>query len=121
MEPRLKTEIWVKAQLRLCDLSCMACAVVKRGDSDAGGVLLKINRLGLGCVVLARVLDGDGNRVWMTAAGGEAEDAAASHEQEVVVDAYIHRQLDVDPDLWVLEVEDATGKFVPDGQMMTVK
>jgi len=35
-EPRLKSEIWVKAQLRLCDVTFLPCVVARRGDADAG-------------------------------------------------------------------------------------
>lgn len=43
-EPRLKSEIWVKAQLRLCDIAFLPCVVARRGDADAGQVLVKVNR-----------------------------------------------------------------------------
>ena len=109
-EPRLKTEIWIKAQVRLCDQACLAAMVVRRGDVDAGQVLIKRNRLGRGCELLARRFIADGARVWMVVAGGDGSDA------ECACDAYIERETDIDPDLWVLEVEDPGGVYLPDGQ-----
>lgn len=109
-EPRLKTEIWIKAQVRLCDQACLAAVVVRRGDVDAGQVLIKRNRLGRGCELLARRFTVDGARAWMVVVGGDGADA--EHD----CDAYIARESDIDPDLWVLEVEDPDGAYLPDGQ-----
>ncbi len=117
-QPRLKTGIWVSAQLRLCDQQTIPAVIIKRGDIDAGGVLLKINRLGTGCTVLARVFDGDGNRVWMVVAGGGAEGSKQHLEMETSSDAYIAREINIDPDLWVVEIEDRDGAYAPDGEII---
>ena len=106
-EPRLKSEIWVKAQLRLCDLAFLPCVVARRGDADAGQVLVKVNRLDRGCELLARRYTDDGGRAWTVVAQGEDEAAC---------DAYIAREADMDPDLWVLDIEDPQGKYRPDGE-----
>lgn len=109
-EMRLKTEFWVKAQLRLCNQSLLPAVVVRRGDRDAGQVLIKVNRLGRGCELLGRRFSTDGERVWMVVAGGEAAGA------EQACDGYIARELDIDTDLWVIEIEDMDGIYRPDGQ-----
>lgn len=69
-EPRLKSEIWIKAQLRLCNQAFLPVVVARRGDRDAGQILIKHNRLGLGCELLARRFSAEGARVWMVVAGG---------------------------------------------------
>ncbi|MBF0247300.1 MAG: DUF1491 family protein [Alphaproteobacteria bacterium] len=109
-EPRLKTEFWVKAQLRICDLALLPAVVARRGDADAGQVLVKVNRMGAGCELLARRMDALGRRVWMAVAGGGGPDA------ESLCDSYVLREADIDPDLWVLEIEDPKGQYRPDGQ-----
>ena len=109
-ELRLKTGIWIKAQLRLCNQMLLPVVIVRRGDEDAGQVLIKHNRLGRGCHLLARRFNMDGARVWTEVAGGEAPQA------ERDCDAYIDRELDIDPDLWVMEIEDTEGVYKPDGQ-----
>lgn len=106
-EPRLKSEIWVKAQLRLCDLTCLACVVARRGDADAGQVLVKVNRLGQGCELLARRYSEADMRAWTVVAGPD----------EAACDAYIEREANMDPDLWVLDIEDPQGTYLPDGQI----
>lgn len=37
-EPRLKSEIWIKAQLRLCNQAFLPVVVARRGDRDAGQI-----------------------------------------------------------------------------------
>ena len=105
-EPRLKTEFWVKAQLRICDQALLSCVVARRGDADAGQVLLKMDRRDGLWELLARRFDGTGERVWAVVASGVEND----------VDAYVEREADVDPDLWVLEIDDPKRAYLPDGQ-----
>lgn len=116
--PRLKTGIWVSAQIRLCDQKMIPAVIIKRGDIDAGGVLIKINTLGHGCTVLARVLDGEGNRVWMEVAGGIAQDKDQHLKMEKKSDDYIEREINMDPDIWVMEIEDKNAEYTPDGEII---
>ena len=109
--PALKAEIWVKAQIRLCDLHAIPATVVRRGDSDAGAVYLKLNRMGGGCEVLSQVRAMDGGRAWMRSTG----DAPVA---ETEADAYLARQIDIDPDVWILEIEDAEGRYRLDGEVI---
>jgi len=110
MGARLKTEFWIHAQLRLCAEMSLPIVVVRRGDRDAGQVLVKLYRPGWGCALLARRFDEDGARAWMVVAGGAGIDA------ERACDAYIAREVDIDTDVWVIEIEDRKGVYRPDGQ-----
>lgn len=110
-EASLKAEVWVKAQIRLCDLNTIPAMVVRRGDADAGAVYLKLNRFGDGCEVLAQVRAADGRRAWMRGTG-EAPVAEAD------ADAYLARQVAVDPDIWIIEIEDADGRYRVDGDIV---
>jgi hypothetical protein len=98
MEARLKTEIQVKALIRRCDLAAVGVAVTARGDPDAGAILVKLCGRDTNATVLAQTRRADGVLVWMRATG-EAPVAEAE------ADAYIARQRQRDPDLWVVEVE----------------
>lgn len=103
MLSRIKTEHWVHAHLRRCAVAAVPAFVVRRGDNERGMVLLKINTLVDGCRVLTQARDLDGNMGWLAALdGGLAPEADA--------DAYIARQVDRDPDLWVIEIEDRGGR-----------
>ena len=103
MSARIKTEHWVNAHLRRCTVAAIPAFVVRRGDRERGMVLVKINTLGDGCKVLTQARDLDGNMGWMVALDG-----AMAPEAEA--DAYIARQVDHDPDLWVIEIEDREGR-----------
>jgi hypothetical protein len=103
-EPRLKTEIWVKACIRRADVEGIAMAVVRRGDGDGGAVLVKLNRLDGTCTVLAETRDMAGARAWVRGTGAEPV-------AEAEADAYIARSRRIDPDIWVLEIEDRQGRL----------
>jgi hypothetical protein len=71
--------------------------VVRKGDPDAGGVLVML-RHGAGVSVLSQMRSADGEPAWMRATGAAPVDDQAA-------EAYIARQVKFDPDLWVLEFE----------------
>lgn len=111
VEAALKAEIWIKAQIRLCDLAFLPAVVTRRGDSDAGSILIKLIRLEAGSEVLTQVRDTDGQRAWMRGLGDKL-----GTEQEA--DAYIEKQIKYDPDLWVLEIEDPHIRYKIDGKII---
>jgi hypothetical protein len=110
-DARLKTGLWIKAQIRLCDIGSIPAVVVQRGDADAGAVLLKINRLADGCEVLTRFRGLDGELGWLRATGPDPV-------EEREADDYVRRQIERDPDLWVLEIEDPKGLYQLDGPIL---
>lgn len=101
--PRLKAEIWVKALIRRCEVAGAQAMVVRRGDAQAGVVLVKVNRLDRTASVYSPARAGDGSLVWLPATGAEPI-------PEPDADAYIERQRKFDPDLWVVEIEDRDGR-----------
>jgi hypothetical protein len=96
-EPRLKTGLWVSMALRRGDSAGTPGAVLRKGDPDAGGVLLVMRGRG-GLVVLSQVRAGEGDVAWMRATGAEPVD-------DETANAYVDRQTRRDPDLWVVEFE----------------
>ncbi|MDE2227948.1 MAG: DUF1491 family protein [Alphaproteobacteria bacterium] len=111
MEARLKTKLVVQAAVRLCTLRAVPIAVARRGDEDAGTILVKLNRLDLGCTVLAQTRGKNGELAWFRATGEGLVD-------EPTADAYIARQVQRDPDVWVVEIEDREGRQVFAGPVL---
>lgn len=96
-EARVKAGYWVQMALRMGNATGRYGAVLRRGDPDAGGILVVL-RGREGLVVLGQVRTGGGEPAWMRSTGPAPVDQAA-------VDAYVARQVRIDPDLWVLEFE----------------
>lgn len=96
-EARIKAGIWVSAALRLGMLDGKPGVVVRKGDADAGGVLVKLHGRS-GSMVLSQFRDMEGELAWMRSTGPEPV-------PEQAADDYITKQLRFDPDLWVLEFD----------------
>ena len=94
-EARIKAGIWVQAALRMGQADGRYGVVIRKGDFDAGGVLVSL-RGAAGMMVLTQVRDAAGAPAWMRGTGAEPV-------HETVADAYIGRQTHYDSDLWVLE------------------
>ena len=101
----------MSAQVRLCDRAFIPATVVRRGDPDAGTVLLKINRFEAGVTVYTQA------STLERRAGLEPRHRAHAGA-EAEADAYIARQVARDPDLWVLEIEDRKGEYKLDGKVV---
>jgi hypothetical protein len=102
---RVKSEIWVKAYLRRCQVEGASAVVARRGDEQAGAIYICINRLD-GTVKLygpapACLEGGDIERRWVLTANVIKEDEAAK---------YLARQVNFDADVWIIEVEDKAGR-----------
>ncbi|WP_435904320.1 DUF1491 family protein [Methyloceanibacter sp.] len=85
----------------------MPVVVVRRGDTEAGAIFISIDRLD-GTVCLygpapAGLEGSDTDRRWVRCLEGRA-----ATPQEVSI--YLARQIEFDPDLWVIEVEDKAGR-----------
>ena len=89
----------MSAALRMGMLADKPGILVRKGDADAGGVIVKLFGRS-GCVVLSQFRDMNGELAWMRATGPEPV-------TEEVADSYIGRQVRMDPDLWVIEFEAA--------------
>ena len=132
MSARLKTGLWVQAQVRLCDLQFIPIAVTRRGDPDAGSILLKLLRKDGLCRLLRRTTTFEGVQGWAVAAGGGAAGSGAAGGEaagsraagtgevsEETADGYIERESARDRDLWVVEIEDYDARYEIDGPVET--
>lgn len=110
---RLKSELRVQAWLRQCTARGLMATVARKGDVEAGALILKINRFAAGCEVFSGVSAPDGSEAWLRASGPKAI-------SEKDADAYVARQAKYDPDVWVLEIEDPKAQFKLDGPILDV-
>jgi hypothetical protein len=100
----LKTEFWASALIRRAEIGGAFAAVARKGDSDAGAVLVKVSTLDRRARLYAPARDGQGERIWLDLSAGSLGD------DEAQVDAAIRKRAETDPDLWVVEVEDKHGR-----------
>ena len=111
---RIRSDIWVSAYLRHCQAAGAAVVVVRRGDRDAGAIYLCVNRLdgsvGLYGPAPAGLESASRDRRWVKCFEDPVSETEASR--------YLARQADVDPDIWVIEVEDRSGRhFLQDADI----
>lgn len=100
---RLTTEFWVKAYLARLRLADIPAYVVAHGDDTGGAVLIKVATLDGQARLYQRSFDlMTGERAWIVLSEGDEAD----------VDGSIRRQREMDPDLWVIELEDRAGRHL---------
>jgi len=98
----LSTDIWVSALIRRAELAGAFAMVIRKGDTRAGAVLVKVLNRPKGTATLyAEATRLDGERVWMQ---------PARSDREPELDAYVERAVRVDPDIWVVEIDDRQGR-----------
>ena len=107
MSLRLATGVWVAAYLARLRAAGLAAYVVAKGDPTAGAVVVKLVQAEGRATALARRFDFEtGARPWAVLAEGA--------EREV--DAVLARERGRDPDLWLIDVEDAGGMGLLDAE-----
>jgi hypothetical protein len=98
----LSTDIWVGALIRRAEQGGAFAVVVRKGDPRAGAVLVKVLNRATGATRLfSEATRMDGEQVWMQPARSEAEPD---------LDRYIERAARIDPDVWVVEIDDREGR-----------
>jgi hypothetical protein len=104
---RLRADIWVSAYVRRCAIEGAYSVLRRRGAAEAGAIFVKIDRLD-GCAALfgpapqSEVKEGYDRlftklhrEPWITPAEAEAR---------------LAREINFDPDLWIIETEDRLGR-----------
>jgi len=106
---RLKSRLYVQALIRRCETAGASAYVVRRGAEEAGAIFLKLNRLDGTLTVLSPANRGE-ERVWMRPLGEAAD--------EVRVSDYFAKQTRIDPDIWIVEIEDRQGRTFVDEPLL---
>ena len=108
--PRLKAGIFVRATVRRAEVAGAQAFVVRKGNEEAGAVIIKVSRLDGTCLVLNQARAGDGELVWARPLGDWTDEARAK--------AWFDKQIKFDPDLWILEIEDREGRAFVDEKIV---
>ncbi len=106
-DDRLPTGLFVEGHLKTLDARGVFYYILNKGPYSSGVILVKISNRQGQCRAQIQQRDLDGQLGWVDI-----------FDQEIIeeskVDAYIHREIDRDPDLWVIEIEepDMSNPFV---------
>src|SRR5690606_41291888 len=94
----LKTDFWASALIRRAEIGGAFAGVVKKGDTDAGAVLVKVATLDGKARLYGPARNGEGERIWLDLSAG----SLGGDEREV--DGYARRRLAGEPDLCGVEI-----------------
>lgn len=109
---RLKSHIWVAAYLRRCRSEMVDAVLRRRGAEEAGAVFVKLSLL-------------DGHAMLFTPAPQSAYDTGRPVDriftpltpqpvEEAKVEERLQKEIRFDPDIWIVEVEDRSGRHFLD-------
>jgi hypothetical protein len=110
-ETRLATDLYVSAHIRTASRANVPMTVIRKGDASSGSLILKINLLNGTARVLIEARYDDA-RVWTPATQTDP-----MNEREA--DAYLAKQAEIDPDAWLIEIEDKQGRIWFPGKLVT--
>lgn len=110
MSLRLKTEIAVSALLRRAQVAGAFAVIVRKGDDVAGAYMVCVRKAGE-MTLYTSERDMSGEVVWFPKGPMSEIDAMN----------IINRRVDRDPDLWVVEIEDAQGRSFVDAPKQTTQ
>jgi hypothetical protein len=102
---RLKTELRVSALLRRAQGAGAFAAVLRRGDADAGALWVLV-RKGPELFRCNEQMGMSGAREWYK----------AGPYDEAEMRLRVNKAVDRDPDIWIVEIEDAQGRAFLDGE-----
>jgi hypothetical protein len=105
---RLRADIWVAAYLRRCAVEGAPAVLRRRGAAEAGAIFVKVDRLDGRAALYApasqsELAEHGVERLWSRAHKDEWIEPEA-------VEKRLAREIQFDPDLWIIEVEDREGR-----------
>jgi hypothetical protein len=102
-EPRVPAHIEVSALLRRVQAEGGFATVIRKGERDAGSLMVAISEKGAGIRLFERVPDHSGHRIWTLI---RSQDTENTNE----IEQYLNQRADQDPDLWIIELDIANGE-----------
>ncbi len=105
---RLRSDFWVAAYLRRCQVEGAYAVLRRRGAAEAGAIYIKLDRLD-GTFALFGPAPPS-----MTEAHDDERRFTRLHAAETIdgadAETRLKRELGFDPDIWIVEVEDRQGR-----------
>tara|TARA_Y100000741_G_C17789504_1_gene369270 strand:+ start:74 stop:412 length:339 start_codon:yes stop_codon:yes gene_type:complete len=101
---RLKREVWVKAQLKVCDKLFISAVIIQKGDPESGSIIIRLNKDYLTCSLYKPINSINSEQEWIKVGGSELVENS-------IADEYIKKEISRDQDIWVLEIDDFALKF----------
>jgi len=109
---RLPLDLLINAITRTAAQSGVPIVTIRRGDAANGTIVIKINRLDGTARVLTQVRYND-ELVWSPVSNKDPM-------SEAEADRYMARQAEIDPDSWLVEIEDKRGRHWFPGDVMAL-
>ena len=110
---RLKSGLWVAAYIRRCNVEGQFAAVRRHGAVEAGAIFITVNRLdGTADLYGPAPQSAFGEQRPSDRAFSAALKTMPASEPQV--EAYLASQVRFDPDLWIIESEDRSGRHFLD-------
>ena len=106
---RLKSALWVAAYLRRCQVEGVYGVVRRRGAEEAGAVFVRICRLD-GTSDLYGPAPQSAVETGLVADRSFTPSFAAQPVPDANVEAYLAREVKFDSDVWIVEVEEPSGR-----------
>jgi len=96
---RLRTRIWIEAYQRRANFAGAFMTVLSHGDDDAGAVLIvRRDRNTLTDILLPASMQ-NGARKWVR------HPVSSDPEDQDRAEQRLQRERDIDPDIWIVEIE----------------
>ena len=98
---RLRSKIWVHAYLKRLEIQNIAAYVTAHGDDHSGAILIKVIKMDGSAQLYQKTFDLQSNKnAWVRILEGLDKE----------IDSLLEKQKVYDPDLWVVEIESASGQ-----------
>ncbi len=104
---RLRSDIWVSAYLRRCEVEGAVAVLRRRGAAEAGAIFIKVDLLDgtaflFGPAPQSELKDGEDRLFGVLHKDSKITPLEAEER--------LKREISFDPDLWIVEVEDRQGR-----------
>ena len=106
---RLRSDFWVSAYIRRCGVEGVEAVLRKRGAAEAGALFVKVDRLDG-----TASLYGPAPQVFLDDSGERLFSAVLVNTTPLDVEERVARELQFDPDLGLVEVDDRAGRHFLD-------